>query len=603
MGINPHRNTILLAVTSPLSWVFYKGLVGHLRTMGFQPTLLSSPGANLATTAEQEGVSSIGIPMAREIAPMQDLISLCNLYRRIRQARPQVIDAGTPKAGLLAGLAGWMARVPCRIYSLNGLRMETATGLKRSVLWLTEWVACACSSRVLCISPSLRDRAVALKIAPREKTVVLAKGGCGVDLERFARKNQFSVEVEALRHQIGIPDGAPVLGFVGRFVKDKGIRQLVEAFIILRKTHPRLRLLLLGDFETGNPVERDVRRFIESNASVVRPGFVFDTAPFYALMNVLALPTYREGFPQVALEAQASGVPVVTTTATGAVDSVIEGVTGMLVPTGDSDRLASAIGKILDDPELCSRMGTAGRERMERDFRATAIWQTKAHFYRELISETASNSRFRWQNAVKRAFDLCFSLLALVVLSPLLLMVALLVRWFLGAPILFRQERPGFDAKIFTCLKFRTMTDACDSKGDLLPDSRRLTVLGHFLRSSSVDELPELINVIRGEMSLVGPRPLLSQYLERYTPEQMRRHQVKPGITGWAQINGRNRLDWNQKFALDLWYVDHQSFWLDLRILAKTAWRVLRCEGIAQPGHATMPEFLGVKAEHEEGNA
>ncbi|HXM22085.1 MAG TPA: NeuD/PglB/VioB family sugar acetyltransferase [Terriglobales bacterium] len=201
----------------------------------------------------------------------------------------------------------------------------------------------------------------------------------------------------------------------------------------------------------------------------------------------------------------------------------------------------------------------------------------------------------------KRVFDLAFSCFALVILSPLLLAVALLVRLFLGSPILFRQGRPGLGTKMFTCLKFRTMTDARDFQGELLPDSQRLTVLGGFLRSVSIDELPGLINVVRGEMSLVGPRPLLPQYLKRYTPEQMRRHEVKPGITGWVQINGRNALEWDQKFALDIWYVDHQSLWLDLRILATTAWQVFRRNGIAQPGHATMPEFLGMRAGREKG--
>ena len=183
---------------------------------------------------------------------------------------------------------------------------------------------------------------------------------------------------------------------------------------------------------------------------------------------------------------------------------------------------------------------------------------------------------------MKRAFDFSFSLAALLFLSPLFFTVALLVRLFLGKPVLFRQERPGLNAKSFTLLKFRTMTYVRDVKGELLPDAQRLTALGRFLRSTSLDELPELINVIRGEMSLVGPRPLLPQYLNRYTPEQMRRHEVKPGITGWAQIHGRNGLDWNQKFALDLWYVDHQSFWLDLSILAKTAKLVLTREGITK---------------------
>jgi len=597
-----HGNTMLLAVTTPLSWVFYKGLIGHLRTTGFQPILVSSPGANLAATSEEEGVPSIAVPMEREIAPLKDLISLFKLYRKIRQTCPELIDAGTPKAGLLVGIAGWMARVPCRVYSLNGLRLETATGLKRSVLWLTEWLTCACANRVLCISPSLRDRAVALKLVPREKTTVLEKGGCGVNLEHFGRKNPLSADVKTLRHQVGIPEGAPVIGFVGRFVKDKGIRQLVEAFIVLRNTHPELRLLLLGDFETGDPVEPDVRRYIESNSAIIRPGFVSDSAAFYALMNVLVLPTYREGFPQVALEAQASGIPVVTTTATGAVDSVIHGVTGTLVPVGDSDELAAAIEKLLGDPDLCSRLGKAGHEWMKRDFRTEVIWRGKVSLYRELISETAS-ARLGWKSAAKRTFDFFFSLMALIVLSPLLLAVALLVRLFLGTPILFRQERPGLGTKMFTCLKFRTMTDARDLKGELLPDAQRLTIVGRFLRSVSVDELPELINVIRGEMSLVGPRPLLSQYLERYTPEQLRRHEVRPGITGWAQINGRNSLDWDHKFALDLWYVDYQGFWLDLRILAKTAWQVLKREGIARPGYATMPEFLGRTLLKDEGES
>ena len=595
-----YRKTILLAVTSPLSWMFYKGLVGHLRIAGLQPILLSTPGANLSATAEEEGVPGLAVPMEREIAPLEDLVSLWKLYRTIRKTRPDVSDAATPKAGLLVGIAGWMARVPRRVYSLNGLRLETASGLKRSVLWLTEWVACACATRVLCVSPSLRERAVNLKLVPREKTVVLKKGGCGVNLERFARKNPHSDEVEALRHQTGIPAGAPVIGFVGRFVRDKGIRRLIEAFEMLRKTHPELRLLLLGDFENGNPVEPDVRRYIESNLAIIRPGFVSDSAPYYALMNVLALPTYREGFPQVSLEAQASGIPVVTTSATGAVDSVIDGVTGNLVPVGNSAELAAAIEKLLGDPELCARMGRAGREWMERNFSAAAIWEAKVEFYRDLISETASTDRLPWKRIVKRAFDFCVSLIALAILSPLLVVVALLVRLSLGAPILFRQDRPGFKGKLFTCIKFRTMTDARDASGELLPDSQRLTSLGRFLRNTSMDELPGLINVIRGEMSLVGPRPLLPQYLKRYTPEQMRRHEVKPGITGWVQVNGRNALNWNRKFALDTWYVDHQSFWLDLRILATTMWQVFRRNGIVQPGHATMPEFLGVNSETEK---
>jgi lipopolysaccharide/colanic/teichoic acid biosynthesis glycosyltransferase len=205
--------------------------------------------------------------------------------------------------------------------------------------------------------------------------------------------------------------------------------------------------------------------------------------------------------------------------------------------------------------------------------------------------------------ASKRILDVTVSSVAIVALAPILGVLSLLVRWTLGSPICFRQWRTGLHGQLFTCLKFRTMTDARDAIGQLLPDAQRLTSLGRFLRSTSLDELPELFNVLRGEMSLVGPRPLLPQYLNRYSLEQMRRHEVKPGITGWAQINGRNALDWNRKFELDLWYVDHWTLLLDLKILARTAWQVLRRAGISTPGHATMPEFMGVSTEREQGKA
>jgi sugar transferase EpsL len=193
----------------------------------------------------------------------------------------------------------------------------------------------------------------------------------------------------------------------------------------------------------------------------------------------------------------------------------------------------------------------------------------------------------------KRALDILLVVLAVTLLGPLFAVVALLVYLELGSPTLFRQRRPGLNGKPFTLYKLRTMTDARDADGNLLPDAQRLTTLGRFLRRTSLDELPELFNVLRGEMSLVGPRPLLMRYLDRYTLEQMRRHEVKPGMTGWAQVNGRNAITWEQKFTLDMWYVDHLSFWLDLKIIALTMWQVLRRKGINQPGQATMEEFLG----------
>ena len=199
----------------------------------------------------------------------------------------------------------------------------------------------------------------------------------------------------------------------------------------------------------------------------------------------------------------------------------------------------------------------------------------------------------------KRLFDLSAVVLTAPLWLPVLLVLAVLVRLKLGSPVFFRQRRPGYREEIFELTKFRTMTDARDTKGELLPDAVRLTPFGRWLRSTSLDELPELLNVLRGEMSLVGPRPLLVQYLPRYSPEQRRRHDVPPGLTGWAQVNGRNALSWEEKFKLDVWYADHRSFWLDLRILSRTVWQVIAREGISAPGDATMPEFKpNTKAEN-----
>jgi sugar transferase EpsL len=193
----------------------------------------------------------------------------------------------------------------------------------------------------------------------------------------------------------------------------------------------------------------------------------------------------------------------------------------------------------------------------------------------------------------KRILDLTLTIPGLLILSPLLLVISLLVVVNYGTPIIFRQKRPGYQGKPFWVYKFRTMTNDQDAQDNLLPDGQRLTRLGRLLRSTSLDELPELFNVIRGEMSIVGPRPLLMQYLERYSPEQARRHEILPGITGWAQVNGRNALTWEEKFKLDVWYVDHWSFWLDIRILLLSIVKVLRREGINQPGQATAEEFMG----------
>ena len=199
------------------------------------------------------------------------------------------------------------------------------------------------------------------------------------------------------------------------------------------------------------------------------------------------------------------------------------------------------------------------------------------------------------RSALKRIFDLALSISAFFLLTPLILIIAVLVRMRIGKHVLFQQVRPGQHGKPFAIYKFRTMKDKQDEDGNLLPDSERLTSLGRFIRKTSLDEVPELFNVIKDDMSIVGPRPLLMQYLERYTSKQARRHEVKPGITGWAQVNGRNAITWEEKFKYDVWYVDNLSLWLDIKIIFMTIIKVIKGEGINQPGQATMEEFKGTK--------
>lgn len=208
------------------------------------------------------------------------------------------------------------------------------------------------------------------------------------------------------------------------------------------------------------------------------------------------------------------------------------------------------------------------------------------------MQEFRAGTIFGLSALVKRALDIAGSGFCMIVMLPIFVIVMILVGWSMGSPVFFRQRRPGAKGKPFTLYKFRTMNNAVDGHGELLADGKRLTRFGRWLRSTSLDELPQLWNVLRGDLSLVGPRPLLMQYLERYSPEQARRHEVKPGITGWAQVNGRNAITWEEKFGLDIWYVEHQSIKLDLRILLLTVWQALKRSGISSDGYDTMPEFM-----------
>jgi lipopolysaccharide/colanic/teichoic acid biosynthesis glycosyltransferase len=269
---------------------------------------------------------------------------------------------------------------------------------------------------------------------------------------------------------------------------------------------------------------------------------------------------------------------------------VLEHACGKVVAPGDVDGLVLALEAFATDDRVLETCRAAAIEAMERDYDMAAL----AKRWHELVAAVTRSGGSRGAyETLKRGLDLSAGAVGLLAASPLLAGAAAAIRLTMGSPVLFRQQRPGKDGRPFDLVKFRTMRARRPGEVGAEADAERITPVGRFLRRTSLDELPTLWNVVKGDMSLVGPRPLLMRYLDRYTPGQARRHEVKPGVTGWAQVKGRNALSWEEKFEHDVWYVDHRSLWVDLQILFRTALSVLRREGISQEGHATMPEFMG----------
>ena len=369
--------------TDPITTrVLMAGQLSFLRQQGFDVTLIAGPGADLEQSAAREGVRMISVPMTREISPLQDWKSLQHLKEVLQELQPDIVNAGTPKAGLLGMLAATWARVPIRIYTLRGLRMETATGARRLLLTTTERVAARCAHKVVCVSPSLRDAFLHHRLGSASKAVVLGGGSSnGVNADRFLSTPARCQEAQAIRQSMGIPEEARVIGFVGRLTRDKGVAELLAVFRTLEQEQPDLHMLLVGGFEEGDPLCSRLRDEIWSHPRVHITGFVNDTAAYYSAFDLLVFPSHREGLPNVPLEAAASGRPTAGFAATGTVDAVLNGQTGTLVPVGDVAGLTEAVRRYLLEPLLLARHGKQAKLRVQTEFRREVIWQALADLY------------------------------------------------------------------------------------------------------------------------------------------------------------------------------------------------------------------------------
>jgi len=387
MKTNSNRPRLVLAVNSSIAIGFLQGQPEYFQSSGFDVTVLCPERRSGEwEVSRPDGVRILEVPMEREISPVRDLHSAWHLWSILRALRPTVTNVGTPKAGLLGGFAAWLTRVPCRFYTLHGLRFETTTGFRRKLLIFAERLACRFAHRVVCVSHSVREKAIACGLVDRERALVFGAGSCnGVDVSRFAPTPQRMRRAAELRRQFGIPENAPVALFVGRLTCDKGITELMEAFLQLEDRFPELRLLLVGSFEDGDPLPEDVRKRLETHERVILAGPVNDTAPYYAIADVLVLPSHREGLPTVVLEGHAAGKPVIGAAATGIVDLLADGETGLLFPVGDASALADAVARLINDKPLAMKLALAGQEQVKRKFRQELIWAALRREYLKVL--------------------------------------------------------------------------------------------------------------------------------------------------------------------------------------------------------------------------
>lgn len=522
----------------------------------------------VAETLAAWGIRFVVVPMDRVGQnPFTDLKTLMALVRLLRRERPDVVLAYTQKPIIYAGIAARIVGGIDFYAMVSGLghAFGAAPSPPRLVLHrLVSLLYRQGVARARCVFVFNRDDAGELRRhgIVRHQPVVEVPGS-GVDVRHFAHTP--------------LPDGPFTFLLVARLMRDKGLEEFVAASRLVRQQWPHTRFCIVGPLDP-NPTglsRIDIARW-EAGGTIDYLGETRDIRPFLAGAHVFALPSfYREGLPRSILEAMATGRAVITTDTPGCRDAVIDGETGIVVPPRDAGALAEAMLCFRRDATLASRMGSAGRMRAETVYAVELVndrLMAAIGTYRDRSPGPGHPRQMRAERAI--------AAIALVALAPVMAVVALFVLLSLGRPILFAQQRAGLNGVPFTLRKFRTMRHTTDTAGRLLPDARRLTAIGRMLRRTRLDELPQLIAVLRGEMSLVGPRPLLPETIAAMGEAGRVRGRARPGLTGWAQINGNALLTDADKMALDRWYIANRSLRLDLAIIWRTIGMILIGERI-----------------------
>ncbi|MBN1618869.1 sugar transferase [Candidatus Dojkabacteria bacterium] len=554
----------------------------------------------------KEGFVIQTVNIERKIKPLSNILSLWRLYRIMKNEQYDIVHVHTPLAAALGRLAAWMAGVPIVIYTAHGFYFHEnlSRWARYAVIFVEKFLA---RFTDLLFAQSQEDAVTAVKENIYSSNQVVYIGN-GVDINRFYPQSN------GARKKLGLLPQDRVVGFVGRMVREKGIIDLVEAMVKVSEEVPDAKLVMVGDAlesDRDQKTKHEIKYLLAKNrmtSRVLFTGFRDDVPTIMNAIDVFSLPSYREGMPRSIIEAMASGKPVVATNIRGSREEVVPEITGLLVPVGDKDALAKAITSILSNSERSHHMGIEARKRAEILFDETKVLDRQIRAYNDVIKKKTSISatinqiltKKLGQLFVKRLLDISFSLLGLSVLIIPFFLISIAIKIDSKGPVFFRQERAGKKGRPYRIWKFRTMIDGAIYKGlgfTVAKDDDRITRVGKFLRNTGLDELPQLINILWGEMSLVGPRPALLHHVEQYTDFQKLRLTVKPGLTGPAIINGRNLLSWNQRISLDVDYLSCWSVWADIKIIIKTFWVVLVTrEGIYGPDGINDP-FTPMKTE------